>query len=233
MDIKNLLYNSDFFKGISKSSLDALSKISFPKKVQKKEVLFLEGQKGHSIYLLVTGNIQLFKNSANGKEVVIKIIRPGEIFGEVILFEKESYPVNACAIINSFVYLLPKRQIYCLLEDRTFRDDFFRMLMKKQRYLTDKIFYLSASDVEERLFRFLFEQYGIKEEYRINLTKKDVALAIGATPETMSRVLLRLKKQKLLFWENKMISLQKGFWDRKEAGPPPACGFLYQHSPVF
>ncbi len=218
MDIKKLLQQSEFFKGTSEYSIRALSEIAFPKNLKKRDTLFIEGQKGHSVYLLAKGNIQLSKNSINGKEVVIKIIIPGEIFGEVIMFEKDSYPVNAIAVRDSIVYLLPKHQISCLFEKESFRNDFIRMLMKKQRYLAEKIFYLSAYDVEERLFKFLVEHFGKKEKYMIDLTKKDVALAIGAMPETMSRVLLRLKERGTLAWKNKTIILKTGFWET-ENGP--------------
>ena len=213
MDIKKLLRQSEFFKGTSESSVQAISKIAFPKYLKKRDILFTEGQKGHLVYLLAKGNIQLTKNSINGKEVVIKIISPGEIFGEVIIFEKDSYPVNATAVQDSLLYLLPKHQISCLFEKESFRNDFIRMLIKKQRYLAEKIFYLSAYDVEERLFKFLAEHYGKKEKYMIDLTKKDVALAIGAMPETMSRVLLRLKERGTLDWKNKTIILKNGFWE--------------------
>lgn len=212
MKIRTFLQNADFFKGISDSSIDALVKIAIPKTLNKKEVLFLEGQKGHSLFLLVEGTVQLYKNSIDGREVVIKTIGSGEIFGEVILFEKDSYPVSACAIEKSTVYLMPKRQIVCLFQRAQFRNDFIRMLMEKQRYLTDKILSLSAFDVEERLFKFLREQFGKKDEYPINLTKKDVASAIGVLPETLSRVLMRLKKQNVLVWKENKIYLKRGHW---------------------
>ena len=217
MDIKKLLKQSEFFRGTSDTSIAALSKIAFPKNLKKRDMLFIEGQKGHSVYLLARGNIQLSKNSINGKEVVIKIISPGEIFGEVIMFEKDSYPVNAIAVKDSLVYMLPRNQLVCLFEKESFRNDFICMLMKKQRYLAEKILYLSAFDVEERLVRFLAEQYGKKEKYTIDFSKKDVASAIGAMPETMSRVLLRLKERGALDWKNKTITLETGFWDKEIA----------------
>ena len=64
---------------------------------------------------------------------------------------------------------------------------------------------LTSTDVETRLLRFLKEQYGSRKEIRINLSKKDVAAAIGTTPETLSRLLLRLKKEGILIWEGRMV----------------------------
>ena len=56
------------------------------------------------------------------------------------------------------------------------------MLLAKQRYLADQIFRLSALDVEQRFFHFLRDQYGEREEYHIEVTKRDVAAAIDALP---------------------------------------------------
>jgi CRP/FNR family transcriptional regulator len=213
MNVRALLSRAEFFKGISPTSIDALAGILIPKTVQKSSVLFTEGQRGYSLYLLASGNVQLSKSSAGGREAVIKIIGPGEIFGEVILFEQESYPANARALKRSVVYLIPKHQLSCLLENERFRNDFIRMLMKKQRYLADRILSLAAYDVEDRLLRFIAEQFGKREEYFVDLSKKEVASAIGTMPETLSRVLLRLKRQKLLSWNKKRVILAKGFWE--------------------
>jgi CRP/FNR family transcriptional regulator len=51
-------------------------------------MLFLEGETGSTKYLMAQGAVQLFKMSTEGKEVVIKLLRPGEIFGEVVLFQR-------------------------------------------------------------------------------------------------------------------------------------------------
>jgi len=63
--------------------------------------------------------------------------RAWRIICRVILFERDVYPASAVALKNGVVYLLPKRQFYNILGDKAFRNDFIRMLMKKQRYLAD------------------------------------------------------------------------------------------------
>ncbi len=205
MEKELILKSTNLFEHISDRSRTALANICISKKVEKKETLFLEGDKGYSLYILVEGNIQLYKTTPNGKEIVIKVIKPEEIFAEVILFEESHYPVSAVALKKSHLFMLPKHQFYCLLEDETFRNDFISMLMKKMRYLTKQIRYLTNYDVEERLFIFLEEHYGRKKRIKASLSKKDVAAAIGTTPETLSRVLLRLKKEGRLTWEGSFI----------------------------
>ena len=114
MDISLLLDYSEFFKDISPQNKAALASICIAKTLQKRETLFCEGEKGQSMYICASGNIQVYKAGPRGKESVIKIIGPGEIFAEVILFEKDTYPANAIALKKSIVYVILKKQFQAL-----------------------------------------------------------------------------------------------------------------------
>ena len=215
MDIGRLLDESDFFRTASAASKKAIVAICIPKVLGRRETLFLEGESGHSMFLLAQGAIQLFKTSSDGKEVVIKLLRATEIFGETILFERDRYPVSARSLVPSQVYLLPKKQFHCLLVEEGFRNDFISMLLTKQRYLAEQIFRLSALDVEERFFHFLRDGFGEREEYRIDISKRDVAAAIDALPETLSRLLLKLRDEGTVQWDGEALTVRKGFWQER------------------
>ena len=111
---------------------------------------------------------------------------------------------------------MPKHQFHCLLEQPDFRNDFISVIMRKQLYLSDQIKYLVSHDVEDRLLLFLQESFGTQSSIKPAITKKDVAAAIGATPETLSRVLLRMKKENLLQWEDKLITISDTAWELLE-----------------
>lgn len=196
-----------FVTGFSESNRDKLIEVGKIREIRKKEIIFIEGDNGHSFYICVTGNIQLTKTSPDGKEIVIKVIKPGEMFAEVILFEKDIYPVTAIAVNNSDIFEISKPQFLSLLDEKSFREDFIRSLIRKQRYLTEQIKYLTIHDVEDRLFNFLKEQFGEESEINLSISKKDVAAAIGTTPETLSRLILRLTNEKTLSWEGKKVKL--------------------------
>lgn len=206
---------ASLFQGLSEKHLQTLKTIALPKRVKKKQVLFIEGEQGYFVYLLCFGLIRLYKTDENGKEIDIKLIHSGDIFGEVILFEEKNYPVSAVALRECDILLLPRHDIQCLLRNDEFRDDFIGMLMKKLRYLTDKIYTLTSGDVRKRFFLFLTEHYGEKEEYIIGFSKQDMAKAIGTNPETLSRLITQLKKEKILSWEGKRIYITQGYWNKK------------------
>ncbi len=209
-----ILARTSLFENISRHSREALADISLRKNLTKKQILFFAGDKGRALYVLIAGSVQIYKTSPDGRDVVIKVIKPGEIFAEVILFETDRYPVSAVALTTSTVFMIPKYQFACLLEDPVFRNDFIGTLMRKMRYLADQIQYLTLHDVEDRLFLFLAEQFGKKETMTAQLSKKDFASAIGTTPETLSRLLLRLRQEKRLYWEGRTIRIDPGEWER-------------------
>jgi CRP/FNR family transcriptional regulator len=216
MDARRALQRSDFFQDFSTESRDLLAGVCLPKRVAKREILFLEGEKGLACYCLVEGCVQLSKTTPDGQEVVIKTLKPGEVFGEVVLFEQARYPVTACALQPSFCFIIPRHPFSCLLRNEGFLKDFISLLMGKQRYLAERIRYLTAHDLEERLWLFLRDHFGGEAEIRTALSKKDIAAAIGATPESLSRLIARLRGEGKLHWEGQSIRLNEPFGSRDE-----------------
>ena len=168
------------------------------------------------MYLLVQGAVQLYRDTSDGREIVIKTIQPGETFAEAILFEHDRFPVSAVTLEPSFLLLLPRRQISCLLDNAKFRDAFVAMLMQKMRYLSDRIVYLTAQDVEGRFRGFLESSYGRRESYSLPISKKDIAAEIGTNPETLSRLFARLRREGKLETRGRALRVRPGFWKAAE-----------------
>jgi CRP-like cAMP-binding protein len=212
MNVKLILDRAGFFEGISKESKESLARFCMPVERPKHTVLFREAEPGEAMFLAARGRLSLHKLSPEGREVVIKVVQPGEVFAEVILFEKKNYPVTAVALTEILVFKLLRRDLLRLLRQEDFRNDFIAMLLRKQRYLTDKIQQLTSQDVEQRLRAFLREQYGELERIEAEINKKQLAAAIGTTPETLSRLLQDLSRRKCLTWKQGIIQAAREFW---------------------
>lgn len=212
-----ILAQATFFQGLAPQSREALAAVCHPRELHKRAELFHEGQRGSAMFLLASGSIQLHKTAPNGEEIVIKVVKPGESFAEVVLFEEDRYPVTAVALANSRVFEFLRQDIQHLLGAADFRRDFIASLMRKQRYLAEKIRQLTSHDVETRLFTFLREQYGPRDLIAVTISKKDIAAAIGVTPETLSRLIARLKRQHKIIWNGRTIRFPSGYWQRHTA----------------
>lgn len=212
MNLEAVIKESQFFKRLSAEHHRELAEICSVELLKKRDYLFHEGETGGRMFLLVDGNIQLHKNTEDGREVVIRIIKPGEVFAEVVLFERDRYPVSARAVTNASALIFPREGIHRLLGNEQFRNDFIAMLMAKQRYLAERIQDLTTKDVEHRFFLFLRSQYGNRKEIQIPLSKKDIAAAIGTTPESLSRLIQRLQDDQIIDWQGKKLRLLEDPW---------------------
>ena len=220
MDSSAVLAQATFFQGLAPQSRAALAAICRPRELRKRELLFREGDRGAGMFLLASGSIQIFKTASDGTEIVIKVVKPGESFAEVVLFEADRYPANAVALTACRLYVFLRQDILNLLGNSDFRRDYITMLMRKQRYLTERIRQLSTQDVAARLLAFLREQYGPSDLIQTTISKKDIAAAIGVTPETLSRLIPRLKKQQKIVWVGRTIRFPTGYWQARAARFP-------------
>jgi CRP-like cAMP-binding protein len=215
MEIAPALDRNRLFGGLEDRHKASIAAISTRKEIGKRELLFFEGQKAKWVCILESGAIQLVKTSQDGREVVIRTVEEGEVFAEAVLFEQDRYPVTAKVLSQSVVHLVPKTAFLSLLDDRAFRDDFIATLMRRLHYLAERILDLTTASVEERFFGFLLARYGAKESYTIELSKKDIAAAIGVAPETLSRLLLRLTDSGTIAWHGSELVLQPGVWEQR------------------
>lgn len=213
MNLRRELEKIDLFSQLSPHALDSLSQGCVFRRTEAERFIFHEGDEGSDFFLMLSGRARVYKSGADGKEIPIKLISRGDVFGEVVLFEDTSYPASCVCVEDCEFIQIRKRVFTDLLKDASFSVEFFSLLMKKLRYLNERIIYLSAMDVDERFFRFLRDNYGVRPSYDIAMSKKDAALAIGTIPETFSRMIARLKKSGLIEWDSGDLKVAARVWD--------------------
>ncbi|MCX7819096.1 MAG: Crp/Fnr family transcriptional regulator [Kiritimatiellae bacterium] len=173
--------------------------------VSRGEVLFREGEPGVGLWVCHRGRVRLSRRTADGRERVLKIIRPGETFAEVVLFETRAYPATATALEDGVLFVVPAAALRARLREEEFRDDFLAMVMRKLRHLADQLSGRAGADLAERFEAFLDEQFGAARRIETQLTRRDVAAALGVAPETLSRLLRSLRTEGRLRWRGRVI----------------------------
>lgn len=213
-DLPTLLSRVEVFEGLSPPMLERVSERITHEFLPRGRRIFSEGEEGDSCYILAMGTVKLSRLTSDGKEVVVRIVRPGELFAEVVLFGDKSYPVTAVTTGDANLLRFQRRELNQLLDARDFREEFFANLMRKLRYLTDQLFVLTSMDVQQRFAHFLEDRFGRRERYTLQLSKREVASAIAAVPETFSRMLARLRKEGVATWERDVLEVSNEFWSR-------------------
>jgi len=212
MNIKKLLQKNPLFANIQEDYLEQIVNQGKTISLKKNRILFLEQDEGEFFFLLLSGSIKVFKSNQSGQEIIIRIVKEGEIFADAILFDNGKCPGTALALNNSMVFEISKKIIFTLLEDKNFRTKFIKSLIDKIKYLSNRILYLSTYDIEERFTKFILDHYGEKKEYEIPMSKKNIAEAIGCTPEALSRMINSLSRKKIILWEKKKLRVSETFF---------------------
>jgi CRP-like cAMP-binding protein len=217
MNIARFLEHSVHFSGLSAAARERLASVCRTREASRGDILFAEGTSAHSLYVLARGAVRLIKESAEGKTTVVRHVQPGELFAEVVLFERERYPATAESLTDSLAIEMPCGAVRVLLEDAPFRAEFISVLFRRMCYLSDRLQQLTSGTPEERFYAFLRERGGDRDSIRCELPKKDVAAALNITPEAFSRLLRRLEEENRLNWEDDRITRMP---DGTEPAPP-------------
>ncbi len=207
--LKAYIRSNELLGKLSAESQDRLASGSRLKQMDDGQFVFRQSETGNGFFALCRGSVKVYRTSPDGREAVVKILQPGEIFGEVILFRPSAYPANARCLGETALIEIDRVHLLSMLEDTAFRLDFIGILMEKLQYLNQMVYMLGALDVEERFFLHIIANYGIQDEYELDLSKKDLASAIGTVPETLSRLLNRLRVRGTLSWEGNRFSIER------------------------
>lgn len=84
-----VISRSPLFEMLSNQELEYVSDLSRPRKLPTSQVLFEEGELGDSLYVIVSGEVEVLRRDATGEQKVIAVLNPPEFFGEMSLIDKE------------------------------------------------------------------------------------------------------------------------------------------------
>jgi len=212
MNLRQFYFISDSLsKFLSKAERDFLSSVSIEKKVQKSSAIFLEGTFPSGVYILKKGRVKLCQQTAKGTEQILNIHIADEIFGYRPLLCDEAYPVSAKTIEDSEVAFIPKKDFLNLLSrSNNLSNALLRFLSYEFTVWVNTISNLAHRNVRDRLLinlLILSEKYRTKNKWpvEISLSRADLAALIGTSNETLARNLSKLKREKLIAANGRII----------------------------
>jgi CRP-like cAMP-binding protein len=175
--------------------------------------LFHSGDQARYFYLLRTGQIQLYRLSPGGEEKVIEIIQPGQTFAEAVMFLKiHVYPVSAKAIVNSQLWRIDMAVFLSMLQESN--ELCLRLLGSMSRRLhgaIQDIDQLTLQNASMRVIQLLLHSAPDSAVNRYSLEwevpKQILASRLSVRPETFSRILQRLSRQRLIAVQGKTIEV--------------------------
>ena len=174
------------------------------------DTLMHQGDPAKRFFLLVSGQIKLYRITAQGQENLVEIIQPGQSFAEALLFSQTRYyPVSATALKDSVVVSIEGGHYRNALEDQP--QVCLAILASMSIHLHQRlkdIDTLTLASASQRVISFLLQEQD-PEDGRVVLqvSKRLVASKLGIQPETFSRILHRLVESGLIAMERRDIRI--------------------------
>jgi CRP-like cAMP-binding protein len=191
---------------LSQGDWEKVKELFVVKRFGKDEYIFFEGDPSSWLGVILEGRVKMIKHSEAGKDVVLDVISPGEMLGEVAVFNGEPHPATAQAMEPTVLASI-------------YRDDYLRLLKqypalalrviaelgRRLREAQETIKSMAVERVERRIARILLKlaattgsssEEGITIE--LPLTRQDIAEMAGTTVETAIRTMSKFRKKGLV-----------------------------------
>lgn len=184
--------------------------------LENKYTLFNENEKADFFYYVINGNIKLSKISHDGKEIIIRIVHNNEIFAEAVLYGRNTYPVNAVSINKTYLLAISISGFKELcFTNQEFMLKLFITMSHQLRYFVDMVNDLTSADTTSRLLKYLYNLKAKTGSSTITLpiSKRDLAMLLGAAPETVSRIFTKLQNDGVISFNGKEITIIKDIND--------------------
>lgn len=181
---------------------------------KKGEVIFKEGARPFGIFCLNRGKIKLVKTGDDGREHIVRLVRPGDPLGYRSLLSGDKYNASAVAIEDSGVCFIPKELfIGILAKDSDLTFEMLRLLSDDLKKAELQLTHLAQKPVRERVAEallFIKETYGFDSDgitINASFSREDIANIVGTATETAIRLLSELNKDGIIKLSGKKISI--------------------------
>jgi CRP/FNR family transcriptional regulator len=196
---------------MSDQSLEQVASTGGMHSFQAGDLLFSDGDECQGSFLILEGQVKVFKYAETGREQIMGMLGPGEYLAGVPAFDGRRYSANAVALDPLQVLFLPREPFLELLrQDPTLSFNLLTIFSHHLRRFAQLIETLSLKEVSGRIATYLLllsHQSGNSEVVELAITKAQLAAFIGTVPETLSRVLQKMGRDGLLKLDGNTITI--------------------------
>ncbi len=188
----------EYFTGLSRTELEAVLQHVHEKKAERGDILVFEGEPSQTLFFVVAGAVKIYKTSADGKEQILQIIRPGESFNDVPLAGGANI-ATAEAMGAVTLNTVKKSEMTAIIGEypQVARNTIVILSRQVQRMVA-LVEDLSFRNVAGRVAKILLEYAGEGGGEKPRLTQQEMAAMIGTAREMVGRSLKTLEEDGLI-----------------------------------
>ena len=194
---ETVIRKAPLFTGLDASAADALRASMNLVKLRKGQSLFKEGDDGDHLFVVSSGKVKLGTKSVDGRENLLMILGPGDMFGELSLFDSGPRTATATAVTDSKLLALGQDKVIPWVKEHPEVSlQLLARLASRLRRTNEVVGDLVFSDVPGRVAKALIDlgvKFGDKRTEGLfvnhDLTQEELAQLVGASRETVNKAL--------------------------------------------
>ncbi len=229
MDI-TFLRQVALFAGLEDDQLRTLAKVTVTRTFPKESFIILADEEGDALFVIAKGQVKVSLVSEDGREVILSLLGPGAVFGELSLLDGKPRSANVVATEDTELVMLRRSDFLQLLHRVpqiaiSLLAELAARLRKTDRKIEGLALLDVTSRISETLLQLASEQGNDTPQgvmVRSRPTHQQLANMSGTTRETVSRVLKRLESQGYIICKGRSITiLREEHWKDPPARPRP------------
>jgi len=210
------LENFNLFKGLNPEKLDKLNKITNMKDIGKNQPIYFAHEPSNSIFFLKKGRIKLTRTSNDGKEMILGLINPGELFGEMSIYDEGERTDFAIAMEPVLICAINKEEFKKFITENTELNlKLTKLIGLRIKKYTERIEELVFKDAAQRIISFLIrladdngKQLGGDIFVKPFLKHQDIADLTACSRQTVNSVLTDLRDKNIINFDRRKLVIK-------------------------
>ncbi len=192
-----VLARAGLFQGVAQEAAEALAETLTYSEYTRGEAVFTEGERGDTLFIVLSGKVKIGRRAADGRENMLSVMGPSDMFGELSLFDPGPRTATATVVTDARLASLAHSSLRPWIKDRPdISEQLLRVLARRLRRTNDALADLIFTDVPGRVAKALLElasRFGTPEGDGVrvhhDLTQEELAQLVGASRETVNKAL--------------------------------------------
>jgi CRP/FNR family transcriptional regulator, cyclic AMP receptor protein len=188
--VVEVLANTELFDALLPGELEGLAEQARERRLARNDVLFHEHDEANEMFVVTEGRLAVTRGSVDGRESVLALMEPGDLVGEMPLFDGQSRSTDVRALEPSMVVAVPYepiRELYAQRPELLWR--VVTLLSLRLRVTDDALADSMFLDVAGRTAKRLLELSGGQDSFLLPVTQEELAGMVGASRERVNKAL--------------------------------------------
>jgi len=188
------LIDIQLFSKLSDKYLNDIKQNAITRTYSKNSIVFYEGDTSKYLYVILEGTVKMYKTTPKGTQIQINRFEAPAMVGEYACFENQPFPASCEFVTEGKIVMIPFTHILKNLENGQFSLELIKSLTAKIMVLSTLIHKETIFSSEAKVAKILIENVEIFSKLKYN----EIAAILNLTPETLSRIFKKLKKEQII-----------------------------------